>query len=218
MFCTRKIHALSLLLLTATTMRGTERERELSFNTDRREERRPIDSSTGLKIIRNFVFGGAVSMAAKKCMPLDNDKAMIYQWTKDTMITPHDVNAIAQISTISLTFAAFCEPDKAKQFKEFAVRAPIAGIVYALTKSEFAQEFYGYIPIFGDALKKPTDAISKKYPLAGDMTSGVIAIATYKALDPAISYACKRVSRWWHGVYNESTDTQVNSSDYKKVL
>jgi hypothetical protein len=131
------------------------------------------------------------------------------------MVTPHDVKAIASISATSLVLAAFCAPDVAKQFREFAIRAPIAGAVSALAKSQFAQELYPHIPLFGEALKPPTADMKNKWNLAGDMTSNVVAIATYKALDPAISYACKRMYRWWHGVYNESADTHI---DYEKVL
>jgi hypothetical protein len=214
MFCARKMHTFSLLLLTATTMRGAEDERKLSFNTDRRDERPVLDGSKALVILGCVLGGGLATMAAKECMPLNDDNSTIYKWTQNTLITPHDVNAIARISATSLTFSTMCAPDVAKQFREFAIRAPIAGAVYALSRSKFAQKLYPHVILFGEALRPPTKEMKAKYPFAGEMTSGVVAIATYKALDPAISYVCKRVHRWWHGVYNESTDTHI---DYKKV-
>jgi hypothetical protein len=81
MFCTRKIHALSLLLLTATTIRVMGTERELTFNGDRREERGVMNASTGLAVLSYLVGGAAVALVAEKCMPLNNDKSIIYRWT-----------------------------------------------------------------------------------------------------------------------------------------
>jgi hypothetical protein len=226
MFCIRKINALSLMLLTATTMWGMGSmnpalgtDRDLTFNTDRRDGRGgvEIDSSTGLAVMGYLAGGAVVAWAADKCM-VPNDTSAIYNWTKNSLATPHDIKAIAKISTTSLSLAAICAPEAAKQFREFGIRAPIAGAVYALSRSKFAQELYGYVPFFGEALKAPTAELKKQYPLAGDMTSGVVAIATYKALDPVISALCRRAYTWWHGMYNESADTKVDSSDYKRVL
>jgi len=223
MFCINKMNALSLVLLASGTLRGMDHRdnnRDLSFDSDRREKRGGIevDSTTGLAVMSYLAGGAVISWAADKCMPLDAKDSMIYNWTKNSLATPHDIKAIAMISTTSLSLAAICAPEAAKQFREFGIRAPIAGAVYALSKSKFAQELYGYVPFFGGALKAPTVEMKKQYPLAGEMTSGVVAIATYKALDPVISFVCKRAYTWWHGVYNESTDTKVNDSDYKKTL
>jgi hypothetical protein len=194
-------------------------DRELSFNRNKRDHQGEINAYTGLTVLAYLGGVGLVSWATEQLMPTTNNPSgTIYNWTRNTMFTPHDINAITQISSTSLALAAICAPEQAKQFRQFAWRAPIAAIIFAVSRSAMAQSLYGHIPFFKEALKLPTKEVTDVYPMAGKLTSGVVAIATYKALDPAITYAGDTLYQWWHGIYNEHTESSIDSKTYDKVL